>query len=411
MFTGMKKHNSLIVPILLILSSAAYAAGYLDRLRGIDQSVLCVVVWFAPATVVVLFALGGFLYSTGNLTNRTLGKSYMQNSLAGLFLVVAFIGLAFAMVPSLKIDPCLGESPAEKKCADKAGWSCGCPDGKVCEAGSAISDATDCASSTCCKCVDKSPVAKRCIDQSYTCGCTDPQICKEEDASIIGCEGTGKNCCKKCEAPITLEKCMSFKYIHVKVVPGATPGLAQFHSFEGGDHEGFQVTQDYYDGNNVCGVFIIDKISWGTDAAGILWAAKLKKLNKDGSSIGGDLGGSYHLCGAGEFGNPPCKCETKICGSYADSTEYGPLKVIDQAYGPATVSKEGLLGTENGDVSLSESETSYKPKYDILCGEDKKWHACDKTGCECVSNYACENGKWINCDHGCDSATGKCKSN
>jgi len=200
MFTGMKKHTSLIVPILLILSSIAYAAGYLDRLRGIDQSVLCVVVWFAPATVVVLFALGGFLYSTGNLTNRTLGKSYMQNSLAGLFLVVAFIGLAFALVPSLKIDPCLGEATPEKKCVD-AGGQCGCDAGKVCEAGSAISDVTDCASSTCCKCVDKPPVETRCIDQGYSCGCTDPQICKDEDASIIGCEGTGKNCCKKCEAP------------------------------------------------------------------------------------------------------------------------------------------------------------------------------------------------------------------
>ena len=240
MFTGMKKHNSLIVPILFILSSAAYAAGYLDRLRGIDQSVLCVVVWFAPAIVVVLFALGGFLYSTGNLTNRTLGKSYMLNSLAGLFLAVAFIGLAFALVPSLKIDPCLGEAPAEKKCTDKSGWSCGCPAGKECEAGSALSDATDCASSTCCKCVDKAvpgetcqsknyvcgdcPTGKTCVESTapgceagkrccdcqdeetcqskgYLCGCTAPQICKEEDASLIGCKASGKNCCKKCEAP------------------------------------------------------------------------------------------------------------------------------------------------------------------------------------------------------------------
>jgi hypothetical protein len=245
MFTVMKKKPSLIVPILLILSSAAYAAGYLDRLRGIDQGVLCLVVWFAPAIVVILFSLGGFLYSTGDQANRTLGKSYMLNSLAGLFLSVALIGMAFALVPTLKIDKCLGE--AEKTCVSMGG-KCGCGDGQVCKTGARVSDVSDCPD-TCCKLCEAKPVevtceskgytcgecptgkscvesstpgceeGKRCCecvdetcqDKNYVCGCPDGQECEQEKPELGGCD-SGKTCCAKCKpkcclAPVAQSKC------------------------------------------------------------------------------------------------------------------------------------------------------------------------------------------------------------
>lgn len=237
----MKKNASLIVPSILILSSAAYAAGYLDRLRGIDQAVICMAVWFAPAIVVVLFALGAFLYSTGNPTNRTLGKSYMLNSLAGLFISAAFMGLAFALVPSLKIDTCLGET--EKTCVG-AGGQCGCDPGKVCKTGSRVSDVTDCPD-TCCrlcetpektceeygnvcgdcpsgkKCVESSApgcdagkkccecVDETCEDKNYVCGCPDGQECEQEKPEL-SCD-SGKTCCAKCKEccknPVTVSAC------------------------------------------------------------------------------------------------------------------------------------------------------------------------------------------------------------
>jgi hypothetical protein len=220
--------------------------------------------------------------------------------------------------------------------------------------------------------------------------------------------------------PIHAAECKSYKFIHVKIETGDTTGLAQFHGFEKvEEHEGFKATADSYDTYNVCGIFLHEKIgistSWlpANDAAGILWANKLTKLNKDGSSIGGDLNGKYHLCEPEtEITKTSCKCNAAICGTDMISGGSGPFKVRDQAYGPATQSKEGDLSTEIGDVSLSESETSYKPKYDILCGaDDMRWHACDTPGCACVSNYACnDQGKWEKCQYGCDEA-GKCKGN
>jgi hypothetical protein len=184
-----KKH--LHIAFILALSSLAFAQGYMERLRGIDQSIVCVVLWFAPAIVVVLFALGGFLYSTGNLTNRSLGKSYMLNSLAGLFLVVAFLGIAFVLVPTLTVDKCLGEAEKKEKTCESAGGKCGCDSGKVCKSGSQVSDVTDCPTTCCKECVAPE---KKCEEYTgYVCGdCPAGKKCFESSAP--GCE-SGKKCC------------------------------------------------------------------------------------------------------------------------------------------------------------------------------------------------------------------------
>ena len=194
----MKKKAALIASIMPALASFTYAAGYLERLRGIDQAIICFIVWFTPALVVVIFALGAFLYSTGNPTNRSWGKSLMMNSLAGLLIVVAFLGISVALVPDLKIDTCIN-GPQEKKCAD-AGGQCGCPAGQVCESGSVITDVTDCGSANCCKkCVTPE---KTCTEYGFVCGdCPAGQKCVISAAS--GCDA-GKKCCQ-CVAEETCE--------------------------------------------------------------------------------------------------------------------------------------------------------------------------------------------------------------
>jgi hypothetical protein len=200
MFTGMKKKISLFILVLLFLSSAASAAGYLDRLRGIDQGVVCMVLWFAPAIVLILFALGAFLYSTGNPANRTLGKDYMLNSFAGLVIVVAFLGLAFALVPTLQMDKCMGDAVTEKNCAD-VGGQCGCPDGQVCASGGRIADATPCPDTCCNNCITPE---KTCTEYGYTCGdCPAGKKCKESAAP--GCD-PGQKCCECVEE----ETCETF---------------------------------------------------------------------------------------------------------------------------------------------------------------------------------------------------------
>jgi hypothetical protein len=241
----MKKNHSLIIPILLLLSSAAYAIGYLDKLRGIDQGILCLVVWFAPAVVVVLFSMGAFLYASGDPANRILGKNYMQNSLAGLFISILLMGLAFALVPALKIETCLGVTVPEKKCADAKG-QCGCPPNQVCKSGSLFSGVDDCPTTCCKECVPKEKtctelgyrcggcpagkvckpsaalgcdsgqkccecVDEKCTDKNYVCGCPDGQVCESEKPELVGCESTGKTCCAKCieccKTPVETSTC------------------------------------------------------------------------------------------------------------------------------------------------------------------------------------------------------------
>jgi hypothetical protein len=207
----MKKKHLHIPFILLALSSLASAQGYIERLRGIDQSVVCLIMWFAPAIVVVLFALGGFLYSTGNPTNRSLGKSYMLNSFAGLFLVLAFLAISFALVPTLTVDKCLGEAEKKEKTCESAGGKCACPAGQVCKSGSCpiphiigqvigpdgkecspeLSDVSDCPD-TCCKAC--AVPEKTCQEYGNVCGdCPTGKKCMESAAP--GCD-SGVKCCE-----------------------------------------------------------------------------------------------------------------------------------------------------------------------------------------------------------------------
>lgn len=243
-----RKHIALLFA-LLSLSPRVCAAGYLDRLAGIDQAVLCMVVWFAPAVAVILFALGAFLYSTANPTNRTYGKSYMLNSLAGLFITIAFVGLAVALVPKLSIDKCLGQ--AEKTCAS-AGGRCGCPDGQVCKEGSRVSDVSDCPDTCCRICEAETVEEETCEGKGYVCGCPEGWECERELPELKGCKD-GKTCCAKCKEkpkecckdPVLQEdcsQCVNPSNVLCSASGCWVPGCKNCHDISGCHYTGGPVT-------------------------------------------------------------------------------------------------------------------------------------------------------------------------
>ena len=96
----------------VVLSLQVYAAGYLDMMRELDLRLICVVVWFAPPIVVLLFVLGGFLFSAGSPENRMTGKNLMMNALVGLLLVLAFLLISMLLVPKLDVGACFSGNGA-----------------------------------------------------------------------------------------------------------------------------------------------------------------------------------------------------------------------------------------------------------------------------------------------------------
>jgi hypothetical protein len=102
----MKTKDAIITLTLLLALSTVANAGYLDQLRDIDQSIVCVVAWFAPAAAALLFLVGGVLYATGSPENRVMGRTLLLDAVFGLILVVAFIMLSMMLVPKLDIGAC-----------------------------------------------------------------------------------------------------------------------------------------------------------------------------------------------------------------------------------------------------------------------------------------------------------------
>lgn len=100
----MKINTTILVAILLLASAAS--ADYLQSIRQMDQRLVCVIAWFAPAVIVFLFVSGAFLLVTGSPANRVMGKSLMMNAVIGTILVVGFITLSVFVVPGLDVGAC-----------------------------------------------------------------------------------------------------------------------------------------------------------------------------------------------------------------------------------------------------------------------------------------------------------------
>jgi hypothetical protein len=110
--TRFGKHVMLLL-LLILLPVRVYAAGYLDQMRELDLRLLCVIVWFAPSIVVLLFALGGLLFAAGSAENRAVGKNLMVSALLGLLLVIAFLLISWVLVPEMDLAACLTGSSTQ----------------------------------------------------------------------------------------------------------------------------------------------------------------------------------------------------------------------------------------------------------------------------------------------------------
>ena len=102
------KNKCLLLAVGLMCLASMASADYLQRIRDLDQRLICVVMWFAPAIIVLLFVAGAVLLVTGSPANRVIGKSLMMNAILGMFLVMAFLALSAMLMQSLDLAACYG---------------------------------------------------------------------------------------------------------------------------------------------------------------------------------------------------------------------------------------------------------------------------------------------------------------
>jgi len=228
-----------------------------------------------------------------------------------------------------------------------------------------------------------------------------------------------------------VDECTAKKFIHVKLNPYdlLKGGLVmdEFHLTDETNHDdgAFNLGQDYYDENHKCGIMVHTIGSFSVHGVDMVWAGKLGKLSKGSSgSIADDLGENYYACDPSECStNPACKAGSGLLVLCNWETKFSS----DGAAGPGgVVGADVTFGAKYGDarssgsnIDLAVSAQKYGPKNDVLCGDDGKWHACDKSeGCKCIevtqgaSNggaYSCVDGEWKWCEYGC-GVDGKCKN-
>lgn len=91
---------------VFFLVSDVSAVDYLERLRELDQALICLVVWFTPLVVVIMFVVAGFLYLSGEEGNRVLAKNLIMNAVIGFLLVFVLVFISMALLSSISIDKC-----------------------------------------------------------------------------------------------------------------------------------------------------------------------------------------------------------------------------------------------------------------------------------------------------------------
>jgi hypothetical protein len=99
------------IPLAAALVALAYnvaAFDYLARLRDLDQKLLCVIVLFVPGILVMFLIIAGIIYLMGDEGKRFTAKNMIKNAVLGLILVVVFVLLSIALVPTITLDHCLG---------------------------------------------------------------------------------------------------------------------------------------------------------------------------------------------------------------------------------------------------------------------------------------------------------------
>ncbi len=90
----MKFKSPLIALIFLSLSSVVNAS-YLDMLKNLDVTLLCLLSWITLPVVAILLVLGGYLLVTGTSPERrNSGKNLIKNAVVGLILIVLLIEIS-----------------------------------------------------------------------------------------------------------------------------------------------------------------------------------------------------------------------------------------------------------------------------------------------------------------------------
>lgn len=189
---------------------------------------------------------------------------------------------------------------------------------------------------------------------------------------------------------IAYADCSSHDFLFIKLDPTESP--PELWAFKGvpdsqtGSYN-FNIKKYSYDSEFICGILLTDE-EWSVlrgDKRGILWAKKGSILKKNGKNIKEDIGTvNYHICSASESGGDACTCND---GCSADNIKL----VIEKNYGSSFNDK---TEAPKDTAELSASNTQYKPKYDILCGDDGKWHVCDEVGCVYGDLECLEGNVW-----------------
>ena len=102
------KKTILSAALLIGLATNVAALDFLTRLRDLDQALICIIVTFVPGVLVMFLIAAGLIYITGDEGKRALGKNIIKNALLGFLLVVIFVMMSLALVPTITLDQCWG---------------------------------------------------------------------------------------------------------------------------------------------------------------------------------------------------------------------------------------------------------------------------------------------------------------
>jgi len=101
----MKK--TIVIALLLAFASSASAVGYLERFHDLDQQLICAILWFVVPVVTLMLIVGGVLMMTEDPQKKYLGKAVVKNAILGLALVLCFILVSIALMPTISLSVCV----------------------------------------------------------------------------------------------------------------------------------------------------------------------------------------------------------------------------------------------------------------------------------------------------------------
>jgi NADH:ubiquinone oxidoreductase subunit 6 (subunit J) len=103
--------KKIILPsaLLFALATNVAALDFLERLRHLDQDLLCTIIIFVPGVLVLFLLIAGLIYIMGDEGHRATAKGMIRNAILGILLVVVFIMMSLALtMGTISLDNCWG---------------------------------------------------------------------------------------------------------------------------------------------------------------------------------------------------------------------------------------------------------------------------------------------------------------